>query len=315
MLGVLLAAALAAAPASGEAEDRGNARAMRLLHVAKDSMTDAPAPCVDYSEEGKPFVTCFDPWRGLELGGAGGFGVAGAEGVFTAGIRIRGERDSRSKQDSTWLNLHRLGAVTVRSVGNRPAVQVTGYQGHFRRHVREGVLLFPTTPPRSIPFPLDIAFETQVFGYERRQAEGTGFALEPVRLGVMLDPLRSASGRFHLGVGVTGGYRLRLTGGALEHDITPLTAATVRLNLEGEDGLWAIRGAGTAGWTFAPGAVQGVVRAHGELDLSRVLVAINDQPVSLFLHAEGAWNDAGAAAVTEGTVLVGARVQLWSARD
>lgn len=284
--------------------------AARLL---KQEVHSHDAPCTAY-DDGRPFATCFDPWKGLELGGAVAWTPGGVSPVFVTGIRFRGARESRSKADSTWLDLHRVGATALWTDGGQPAVASTLWNGYFRRHVAEGVLLLPTSPPKKLPFPLDIALQADVLRWDRRVVEGDDWALEPLRLAVLLDPLRSSSSRVHLGVGALAGYRVRSVGDVLLHDITPLTAATLFLDLESDDGLWVLRGTATAGWTFAPGAPAGVFRARGELDASRVLVAFNDQPVSVFVQARGAWADAGARGSSELLVSAGLRLQVKSAR-
>lgn len=194
------------------------------------------------------------------------------------------------------------------------AARATLWSGYFRRHVPEGVLLVPTTPLRRLPFPLDLALAAEVLTWERRLAEGDDWALEPARLAFLLDPLRSASSCFHLGLGALAGYRMREASGALVHDITPLTALTLFADVESEDGLWVLRASGTAGWTFGPGAMGGTFRARGEVDAARTLAALNNQPLSVFVHARAAWADAGARASSEVVVTAGVRLTLFSAR-
>lgn len=207
-----------------------------------------------------------------------------------------------------------MGAVSLRGVEGQVAARATLWSGYFRRHVPEGVLLVPTTPPLRLPFPLDIALSADVVTWERRLAEGDDWALEPARLAFLLDPLRSASSCFHLGLGALAGYRMREASGALVHDITPLTALTLFADVESEDGLWVLRASGTAGWTFSPGAMGGTFRARGEVDAARTLAALNNQPLSVFVHARAAWADAGARASSEVVVTAGVRLTLFSAR-
>jgi len=285
-----------------------------LARVEATTPPVAADPCTAHDERGRAFAVCFDPWRGLELGGGAAAGTDGWTGAFEVGARFRGERESRSKADSTWFDLHRFGAFSLRGVDGLPAWRLTAWTGAFRRHVAEGVLLVPTTPPVRLPFPLDIALAGEVLTWERRLAEGNDYALEPVRLAVLLDPLRASSSRFHLGLGVLASYRLRQVSGVVVHDVTPLTAATLFVNVESEEGRWALRASGTAGWTFGPGQAGGAFRARGEVDGARVLVAVNDQPVAVFVHTGAAWADAGARASSEVTVTAGLRLQLWSAR-
>ena len=133
----------------------------------------ASAPCDATDAHGHAFATCFDPWQGLELGGGLLLDSGQVSGSASAAVRLRGERESRSKAESTWLSLHRLGATEVRTVQGRFALSLVGYTGVFRRHVREGTLLLPFTPPVTIPFPLDMTFMAEALKYERRVADGS----------------------------------------------------------------------------------------------------------------------------------------------
>ena len=271
-------------------------------------------PCLGRDAHGHAFATCFDPWSGLELGGAAQLGSATPAAAFTADLRVRGERASRSKEASTWLTLHRLGATEVR-VGSGPAsLSVLGYTGLYRRHVREGVLLLPFTPPLQVPFPLDIALLAEALRYERRWAEGSDWAFEPVRLSLLFDPLRAPESQFHLGLGVTTGWRLLQREGQVQHEFTPLTAATLFFSLESDDGRWLARGTVSAGWSFVLPDTSLTLRARGEVELSRVLLAFNDQPLSFFLRGRFAFRDAGARFGSEWSAAAGLSLRLGSAR-
>lgn len=276
-------------------------------------LSSAPT-CEGVDAHGHAFATCFDAWRGLELGGALSLESSGLTGSGTLGLRLRGERDSRSKTDSTWLTLHRLGATELRPRDGQLALTALGYSGVFRRHVREGVLLLPFEPPVRVPFPLDISLMVDVARFERRFAEGSDWSLEPVRASVLFDVLRAASSRVHLGLGPTAAWKFAQRDGALHHDFTPLSAGTLFFDLESEDGWWLARGTVSAGVSFVLPEATTTFRARGELELARVLVAVNDQPLSLFVRATGAWRDAGPREATEWAVQTGLQLRLFSAR-
>src|SRR5437763_704602 len=109
------------------------------------------------SEEGRAFRTCFDPGRGLELyTGASARSLTGGLDAALS-LRLRGERDSKSKAGTSWLLAHRLAAVDARwSPAAERDLVLTAYEGIARRHVDEGSLLLPTTPPIRLPFPIDL---------------------------------------------------------------------------------------------------------------------------------------------------------------
>lgn len=285
---------------------------LAALLLAATVTESAPLACSAEDERGQPFRTCFDPWVGLELGGGAGLESARLGGSFNAGLRLRGARESNSKAESTWLLLHHLGSTELRLGDGNFELRALGYTGVFRRHVREGVILLPLTPPVQVPFPLDVSFMAEVARYERRTAEGTDWSFEPVRLSMLLDPLRSASNRFHLSLGVTAAWRLRQLDSVVVHDVTPLTAATLFFTFSSEDGLWLARGTGTAGWSFTAPTPALTFKARGELELSRVLFALNDQPISFFIRGGGAFRDGGARGTDEWWAHAGLTLRLFS---
>jgi hypothetical protein len=276
----------------------------------------AQEPCWAEDSRGA-FRTCFDPGRGLELSTGGSAGALGGAADLSAGIRLRGERDSRSKADSVWLLSHRLVAADARLSSEQRHFRLLGYEGVARRHVDGGALVLPTNPPLRIAFPFDLGLYFRGLGYERRIEEGAGWTFETGRVAMLVDPLRSSSGRFHLGIGPTLAHQLRSDGTNVTNELTPLTALEVFVNAESEDGLWVFRVSGWAGWTFTPvtgRAPDGVLRARGELSLERVLVAINDQPISVALRASGAYREAGALAQNEWTAGAALKLQLFAHR-
>lgn len=283
-----------------------------LLLLAATVSESPPPVCNAEDERGQTFHTCFDPWVGLELGGGVLLESGRWSGAASVGLRLRGARESNSKSESTWLLLHHLGNTELRVVDGDAALRVLGYTGVFRRHVREGVLLLPFTPPVQVPFPLDVSFMTELARYERRRAEGSDWAFEPVRLSMLLDPVRSTSNRVHLGLGVTAAWRLRQLEQLVVHDVTPLTAATLFFTVASEDGLWLARGTATAGWTFTAPDPTLVFKARGEVELSRVLLALNDQPIALFVRGGGAFRDAGARGTDEWWAQAGLMLRLFS---
>lgn len=274
----------------------------------------AASPCQGTEADGHHFATCFDPWAGLAVGGGVLISDTGVSGSASAALHLRGERESRSKAESTWLTLHQLAATELRPFEGALALSVQGYTGFFRRHVREGVLLLPLTPPVRIPFPLDIAVLTQALRYERRFSQNGDWSFEPLRVSLLFDPLRAASSQFHLGLGVTAAWRMVQVDKVVFHEVTPLSAATLFFSFESEDGLWLARGTFTGGWSLIAPDTTLTLRARGELELSRVLFAIADQPLALFVKATGAWRDAGARGNTEWNASAGLQLRLFSAR-
>ena len=269
------------------------------------------------AQDGRWLVTCFDPWRGLELSSAGGVSTSHGALVLGASFDWRVARDSRSKAESTWLALHRLGTTRFELGGPSPSLTVQAYEGVFRRHVEEGTLVLPTAPPVRLPFPFDVGLTGAALRYQREGQTGEQWALETVRLAFTLDPLHSASGRFHLGVGPVALHRLRSDGSSVINDVMPLTALMVFFDFESDDGLWLLRGEAHAGLSVTPAPaarVDSVFRARGWVEASRVLFSVNDQPLALTVRTSGAVQDSGATARDEWSATAGLTLRLGSGR-
>jgi hypothetical protein len=311
----VLALVMTAAVAQGVVSPGEGAAQQKKGAAAASAETVVEAPCWGQHPSGA-FRTCFDPGRGLELTAGGSARSLSGAADFGLGIRLRGQRDSRDKAGTTWLLSHHVAVAEAHVSPDTRDFTLLGYEGVARRHVDEGSLLLPTTPPIRLPFPLDLGLYSRGLRYERRIEEGPGWVFETGRIGLLIDPLRSRSGRFHLGFGPVLAHQLRHNGVTLHHELTPLTAVEVFINAESEDGLWVFRLSGWGGWTFTPENNQpnAILRARGELSLERVLLAINDQPISVCVRGGGAFHEAGAFAQSEWSAGAALKMQLWAHR-
>jgi hypothetical protein len=263
--------------------------------------------CSGVDEAGRRFPTCFDPGNALLLGT--GLRVRGgrAEPTLQAGILLRTERTSRSK-GMLWFNTHRI-LVTEATPGTaRRGLTTTLYEGTFRRHLEEGFILIPTGKPIRIPFPFDITLAARAGHLERRVWEGPGLTVETGRAALLLDPIRSVTGRLWLGLGPVASHSLRrMPDGELLQELSPFTSGLLDTGYETENGWWTVRGSALAGWvTSFEGERRFRVRADASLE--RLMIALNDQPLWLQLYGTYAYKDAGLARQTEWTV--GARLLL-----
>ncbi|MFL5347000.1 MAG: hypothetical protein ACJ8AT_19625 [Hyalangium sp.] len=256
------------------------------------------ADCRAEDDAGEPFPTCFDPGNALLLG----TGMQVREGValptLQAGLLLRTERTSRSK-GMLWFNTHRI-LVTEATPGNvRRELTTTLYEGTFRRHLEEGFILIPTSKPLRIPFPFDVTLAVRAGHLERRVWEGPGLTVETGRAALLLDPLRSASGRLWLGFGPAASHSLRrMPDGALVQEISPFTSAVLETGYETADGWWTLRASGLAGWINSfEGDRRFRVRADASVE--RILFAVNNQPLWLQLYGTYAYKDVGLSNQTE----------------
>ncbi len=248
-------------------------------------------PCSFTDEEGRVMQTCFDPGNGFELG-IGGVQRGRFSAEVSAAVLVRSERDSRSREQTRWYNEHRI-LVSRLEIGRQTAV-VSLYQGSFRRHLRDGYVLIPTTPAFRLPFPFDVAISVSALRWERRPDEGPGGVIETGRAALLLDPVKSQSGKSRLSFGPSLSHTLVLDGATVGQEISPLTSLAVDLGTEDDEGFWSVRLQGYAGYSFYPGQAA-VFRARGELQADLVFAAINDQPVALRLFGGARRRDAGVA--------------------
>lgn len=268
--------------------------------------------CARLDDAGEPFPICFDPGNALLLGTGMQMRNGMAVPTLQAGILLRTERTSRSK-GMLWFNTHRI-LVTEATPGTaRRGLTATLYEGTFRRHLEEGFILIPTSRPLRIPFPFDVTLGVRAGHLERRVWEGPGLTVETGRAALLLDPLRSVSGRLWLGFGPAAIHSLRrMPDGLLEHEISPFTSALLETGYETADGWWTLRASGLAGWI---NSFEGDrrFRARADASVERILFALNDQPLWLQLYGSYAYKDVGLARQTEWTAGARLLVRTFSA--
>ncbi|MBX5483021.1 MAG: hypothetical protein IRZ16_14440 [Myxococcaceae bacterium] len=271
-------------------------------------LSSAPAAtddCLAPQEDGSTFPICFDPGRGLELGAGAAWTprttTGAGEGVtleLRAAILLRSGRESHSKRGSLWFFEQRLLTVVAQPFPVLQDFELTAYEGTFRRHLREGFILVPAARPLRLPFPFDVALHAQVGTVERRVFDGPGVRIGVGSAALMIDPIRSTSGRLRLSFGPAMRYDLRTDGTVWVHEISPFTGARLEAVAETDDGWWAARIEGEGGWSAIPG--QGAF-LHGRAvaRLERLVLAVNDQPVWIQAEVRAAYRDAGPYRRTE----------------
>jgi len=202
-----------------------------LLAAVTSSM---PSPCVEEPvdpERGtsgwrRRFATCFDPWKGFELAGAGRWSGAALSPSVSFDLRLREDRESASKSDSVWLSLHRVAGTQWLPLSG--GVDATAWEFVFRRHASDTSLTLPTIPVTRLPCPFDIGLAGSVARFEWNMRPTERWALETARFSFLFDPLRFETNQFHLAIGPVAHHRVAaLTDGATRHDVTPLTSGLV----------------------------------------------------------------------------------------
>lgn len=276
----------------------------------------AASPCVGIHTDGTSYQTCFDPGVGVEAGVSGfARGLRGdvyGSALFNGGILIRTERRSMSKEGTLWFNEHRFFITRAQAEDAQRSLLVSAYQGNFRRHLKEGFLLVPTTPPIRLPFPFDVSINVSALRYERRVFEGEGFTLETGRAAILLDPIRSPTGAVRLAIGPSLSHTLRVRAdNELQQEFSPLTSLYGEFVAETDDGWWNLRANALVGSVFT---VEGdnYLRIRAEAALDRLLFAVNDQPVALRVSGTYVRADAGVSRRSEWTASIGLVMRLLS---
>jgi hypothetical protein len=279
-----------------------------LFALPPGSSASAPAEvdeCSGVDEAGRRFPTCFDPGNALLLGTGLRMRDGEMEPTLQVGILLRTEKTSRSK-GLLWFNTHRILVTEGTPNLARRGITATLYEGTFRRHLEEGFISIPTGKPLRIPFPFDITLAARAGHLERRVWEGPGLTLETGRAALLLDPVRSATGRLRLGLGPVAVHSLRrLPGGELEQEVSPFTTGLLDMGYERENGWWTVQGSVLAGWITSFESERRF-RVRAEASFERLMIALNDQPLWLQLYGTYTYKDAGMARQTEWTA--GARL-------
>lgn len=284
-----------------------------MLALLVAAVTSAqPAGCVDTTDWRRSFATCFDPWRGFELAGAGRWSGAAVSPSVSFDLRLRADRESASKADSVWLSLHRVAGTQWSPLS--ASVDATAWEFVFRRHASDSSLTLPTIPVTRLPFPFDIGLAGSVARFEWNVRPSERWALETARFAFLFDPLRAETNQFHLGLGPVAQHRVAaLSDAGLRNDVTPLTAGLLVFTAETNDGLAFVRGTAIGGALLQlDGAGPSwTSQVRGAAEAGVVLFAINDQPLVFSARGDVWWR---ANAPLEWSASAALGIRLFSAR-
>ncbi|MDI1436423.1 hypothetical protein [Polyangium sorediatum] len=268
-----------------------------------------------HSPKGRTFRVRFDPESRIRLGAAAS-GARKENGRITpalevhAGISVRrryafGEGPSRIEWQFDQRILSGFVAPFARPFGDMPSFDAVLYGAAAHRHDLAPRIVLPSSPPLSIPFPFDVGFDAEFGRVTVPRALPTGAAdggaipflrVSVARATAYLDPLRSNHPGRSLEIGVGVRYDLdvygaqRGTGPAdsiarprLVHRVAPGTAGSIRFRFETQDGLLSLdtRAEITPHWTSER---TWKLAALGYGRVERTILAINDEPISVFLE-------------------------------
>jgi hypothetical protein len=254
-------------------------------------------PCVATDARGRRYALCFDPGNRVELtlGGAGGDREPFAGGALEAGAAVRWRRDVRTRSGALdWLVDQTLGearALLAGGEGEPRAAEALLWRGTFVRHRQSPYVLVPGPRPLRLPFPFDVGLRVEVGGAAWDADRPEDVRLAPIRSALLLDLGGGALRRVAFGPEISWGVRIR-EGASTVHEIVPFTAGVLDLRAESRDGLHLAALAFRGGSVVAvPGGTEGFV--EGRLTVERVVVAVNDRPVALYLSAAARGGAAG----------------------
>jgi hypothetical protein len=255
-------------------------------------------PCVGTDARGRAYALCFDPGNRIELtlGGAGGDREPHAGGALEVGAAVRWRRDVRTRAGALdWLVDQTLGEgrALFGSAGAEPrGADGLLWRGTFVRHRQSGYVLVPGPRPVRLPFPFDVGLRVEVGGASWDADRPDDARLAPLRSALLLDVAgHGRLRRLAFGPEISWGVRVQ-EGRSAVHEIVPFSAGVVDLRAESRSGLAVLALALRGGSQVAvPGGTEGFV--EGRVTAERVVVAVNDRPVSLFLSAAARGGAAG----------------------
>jgi hypothetical protein len=239
------------------------------LLVARSAHAD---PCTGVTESGGRFATCFDLGNRLSV-------TAGSDGVGAA-FGIRHEILFEDDPDLEWKMEHviahgaRLGFD--RSFGG------TIYQGRYIRHARDGHIVIPLGTPKKVFLPFDIGALAEVGNVQWQPMDPT-ISVGVVRVAPLVDFARARNYRSLFAIGPVAHWDMNVDHdfqAVTKHVIAPFTEGMLNIHLESATGMYTAElrvEAGTA-WEGTAGWKR---EARAEATLERIVLAINDRPISL----------------------------------
>lgn len=266
--------------------------------------------CTGVTDAGSRFVTCFDLGNRLSI-------TAGTDG-FGGGVALRHVVTFDDEPDLAWKLEHRITETTHHLFTN--TFEGTIYRGRFMRHARDGHIVLPLGTPKKIFLPFDIGAAAD-FGAVRWRDDASPVEIGMVKVGALVDFSRTRTFRRRFSIGPVSRWDVRLErdpDGDLmprlavdEHVVAPFTTGLLELAFESLEGRTAgtLRVEAGTSWSTRHGWVP---EARAEAELERIVIAINDRPVSLVL---GARYQTRHDAENEATARIGARIVLFDRRD
>jgi hypothetical protein len=253
------------------------AAAVAVCGAVSPARSDPPAStaCTGVDDSGR-FATCFDPGNRL-------FVTASSEG-YGGGVAVRHVMHFDDEPDLTWKLEHELFRAEYAVFDERTDGVL--YAGRYLRHARDGHIVLPFAVGKKIFVPFDIGAEAEV-GRLRAVSGQPTFEIGVVRTAALIDLARSRSFRRRLSVGAVLHWDMDVRHEPweiAEHRVAPFSSAVVDARAESGSGVTTggVRLEGGRVWSSEAGWHNA---AQAEVSLERIVLAINDRPLSLVLGA------------------------------
>lgn len=238
--------------------------------------------CTGENDAGGRFATCFDPGNRLVL-------RLSTDGIG-AGVQLRHIMHFEDEPDLVWKMEHSMLDASHGVFFQRHTARL--YSGRYLRHARDGHIILPFRTDRKLFLPFDVGAEAEVASLTHRIGDPAA-RLGVVRTAALVDFGRSSDFGHRLTLGLVARWDVDLDfapegGGevdALAHTVAPFTAGMAETHFEAPSGLTAasFRVEGGNAWNSDTGW-GGIFTSSARLE--RVLLAVNDRPLSIHLGGQ-----------------------------
>ncbi len=263
--------------------------------------TDANAEsCTGITGKGGRFATCFDLGNRLSV-------TAGSDG-FGGSLALRHLVTFDDEPDLVWKLEHQMLEATHAGFEDR----FTGvlYRGRFLRHARDGHIVIPLGTPKKVFLPFDVGGFAEA-GRIEWVPGSTAVRLGVVKTAALFDLSRTRTFRRRYAIGPVARWDIDADRDEMtltQHTVSPFTSLLANVHLE------SVNGRTLANFEVEGGQVWHSKDGWGpdfraEATVERIVVAINDHPISIVLGARYE------SQTDELLAKVGARVVLFDRKD
>ncbi len=246
-----------------------------------------------------PFALCFDPGNRISL-------TAGSDG-FGGSVAMRHVIHFDDEPDLVWKLEHTLLDAT--HAGFSDHFRGSVYRGYFMRHARDGHIVVPLGTPKKVFLPFDIGGFAEAGTVVWRDEPTTRIGV--INMAGFVDFSRTRTFRRRLAIGPSARWEVDVMQNPrsiAEHFVAPFSTAMANVHVESSNGrlVGDLRAEAGLVWSNVDGWEPA---ARAEAMVERIMLAINDRPISLVLGARYE-SETG-----EAIARIGARIVLFDRHD